>query len=170
MSRNDSAKPLPAYLHESWTFCSRVGKTCPTYHDNTVIMAKTWPWLCHGEYETPWSCHDIAWASCLTMVFHSGCQPLEVVRWDLHFLNFRCAAINNHRINFYIFNYCWHVCDSRKSISTFTVHFFSLYARITDRTIKWIYGSKITLTSKNIDRFHNWFFKAVIAHLTQSNV
>ena len=37
------------------------------------------PWSYHGEYESPWSYHVIAWSSCLTMAVSPGCH---LVDWD----------------------------------------------------------------------------------------
>ena len=39
------------------------------FHDDHYMIS---PWSYHGEYESPWSCHVIAWSSCLSMAVNPG--------------------------------------------------------------------------------------------------
>ena len=47
------------------------------FHDDHDMIL---PWSYHGEYESPWSCHVIAWSSCLTITINPGTAIDNVVR------------------------------------------------------------------------------------------
>ena len=42
------------------------------------------PWSYHGEYESPWSYHVIAWLSCLTMAVNPGATIHETKNFPHH--------------------------------------------------------------------------------------
>ena len=45
------------------------------FHDDHAMIL---PWSYHGEYESPWSYHIIAWSLCLTMAVNTG-TPRDAV-------------------------------------------------------------------------------------------
>ena len=57
---------------------------------------KVLQWSYHGEYESPWSYHVIAWLSCLTMAVNPGLQNWKIrpvwekisPQWDLFSADF----------------------------------------------------------------------------------
>ena len=62
-------------------------------HDHAIFHGDhdmVLPWSYHGEYESPWSYHVIAWSSCLTMAvkqssfFQKNMENMMIIPWSCY--------------------------------------------------------------------------------------
>ena len=137
------------------------------FHDDHAMIL---PWSNHGEYDSPWSYHVIAWSSCLTMDVNPG-ESSKIIQkvfgdtWNLTKLS--CFSIRECTKSraFVLSTLCSSIfsqCTTQKNASFFFVVTVLILQYFVQTCLLWFFASDGTTdwcSEENISRTEYYYVK-----------